>query len=158
MRVFKIGLFITALILLVLSTQISSPYSALIIQIAIYGITVIFLSRWVAACQVFITAGITFYISGASLWYVLPSLAWVLAFAWVLLDWRGSYARRGVLAVPLAALPQLLISLILYLAGADLGVPFNFFLQLIALLAGGYAGIFAAVYLGPRLKQRFVKE
>jgi hypothetical protein len=158
MKIFQGVLLILSLALLAASLHLENAFMGLMIQVAVYGLAVVFLSRWMAALLVLIATGYVLFVAGPDPIFVLSSLVWVLVFAWVLLDGRGSYALRGLLVVPLAAVVRVVFSLVFHYAGLGVtGQLFNPFMELVALIAGGYAGVFAAAYMGPRLKQWLAK-
>lgn len=159
MKLFRAVFFSVMLVLLALSLQLGNIFIGLMFQVAIYGLTVIFLNRWASLVQVLLATGWVVYAGAIDPWFVLPGIIWVLVFAWVLLDGRGSYALRGLLVVPLAAAARLGLTLILHSTGLGVaGALYNPLAEFVALIAGGYTGIFGAAYMGPRVKQWLLKE
>lgn len=154
MRIFQAILLTLSLVLLAASLHLDNAFVGLMVQVAVYALAVVFLSRWVAMLQVLLATGYVLFFTGPDPIFVLTSLFWVLVFSWVLLDGRGSYSLRGLLVVPLAAVVRVVFSLLFSYAGLGVtGQLLNPFMELIALMAGGYAGIFSAAYMGPKLKQ-----
>lgn len=158
MRIFQGFLFVASLVLLAASLHLDNAFVGLMLQVAVYGVSVVFISRWVAALQVLLATAYVLFIAGPDPIFVLSSLFWVMVFAWILLDGRGSYSLRGLLVIPLAAVVRVIFTMVLSYSGVGVtGQLFNPFMELIALMAGGYAGVFTVAYMGPRLKQWLAK-
>jgi hypothetical protein len=155
------ALFLFAAAILGVLPIFFTPFTVLMVQVAVYGLAVIFISRWAALglvglMAVLARAYLAFDIQ-VDMIFVLMNAVWVLAFSWALLDLKLTLTVRGLIAPVVAGVSRL--GAVIAFESIGIGpVPYSPVEEMIALTSGGLAAIFAAAWLGPRLKKLLLRE